>query len=67
MLQAAVRERAESERARREELNVHLAQADAETGAKRAALDNARDTKAKLEVSSTESTRFSSLFPIQEG
>ena len=53
---AAVRERADGERARREELNVRLAQADAETGSKRAALDSARDTKAKLEVSSTEST-----------
>ena len=53
---ADVRSRTDAERAKREELNAQLTQADAETAAKRAALDGARDTKAKLEVAATEST-----------
>ena len=53
---ADVRSRTDAERAKREELNAKLTQADAETAAKRAALDGARDTKAKLEVAATEST-----------
>ena len=53
---ADVKSRTDAERAKREELNAKLTQADAETAAKRAALDGARDTKAKLEVSATEST-----------
>ena len=53
---ADVRARTDDERAKRETLNAQLAQADAETAAKRAALDGARDTKAKLEVAATEST-----------
>ena len=53
---ADVRSRTDDERAKREALNAQLAQADGETAAKRAALDGARDTKAKLEVAATEST-----------
>ena len=53
---AEVRVRTDEERARREELNAQLQRSDAEIGAKRTALDGARDTKSKLEVSATEST-----------
>ena len=53
---ADVRARADDERAKRESLNESLVKADAETAAKRVALDGARDTKSKLEVSATEST-----------
>ena len=53
---ADVRARSDDERAKRETLNDCLAKADAETAAKRAALDGARDTKARLEVAATEST-----------
>ena len=53
---ADVRARADDERARREGLNAKLAQSDAETAAKRAALDGARDAKSRLEVAATEST-----------
>ena len=53
---AEVRVRTDEERARREELNAQLQKSDAEIGAKRTALDEARDAKSKLEVSATEST-----------
>ena len=53
---AEVRARTDDERARREGLNAELAKSDAEIGAKRTALDQARDTKSRLEVSATEST-----------
>ena len=53
---ADVRARTEDERANRESLNSRLYQADSEITARRNALDGARDTKAKLEVASAEST-----------
>ncbi|MBO5939907.1 MAG: chromosome segregation protein SMC [Kiritimatiellae bacterium] len=53
---ADVRARTEDERANREALNSQLSQADAEITTRRNALDGARDTKAKLEVASAEST-----------
>lgn len=53
---AEVKARTDDERARREGLNAELAKSDAEIGAKRTALDQARDTKSRLEVSATEST-----------
>ena len=53
---ADVRSRTDEERTNRETLTAQLAQADAETAAKRAALDGARETKSKLEVAAAEST-----------
>ncbi len=53
---ADVRARADAERANREKLSELLTKADAETVAKRSALDAARETKSRLEVSATEST-----------
>ena len=53
---AEVRARTEEERGKRDELNAQLSKSDAEIGAKRTALDDARNTKSKLEVSATEST-----------
>ena len=53
---ADVRARTDEERGNREKLTAQLAQADAETAAKRAALDGARETKSRLEVSAAEST-----------